>query len=127
MIGQLLAGLGVVAGGAALGIRANHRMPVPTDVAAQIRAALSSGNIPTMEAVAKAYATTKWKPQCGIVLSAMRAATTASKEPADVKAMYNATLVSATPATMRTLAKSYAAKYPVLAGHLNDVAKILGG
>lgn len=130
MIGQILTGIGVVAGGAALGIRAAHRSPVPADVAAQLRAALQSTNDATLAAVVKALETGangKWKHQGIIVQRATKVATADAKLPADVKAMYNGALSSGNTTTMRTLAKSLASKYPVLAGNLNDVARILGG
>lgn len=127
MIGQILTGIGVVAGGAALGIRASHRRPVSADVAAQLRAALQSTNDATMAAIAKAYEPTKWKHQALIVQRATKAATADTKFPSDVKAMYNGALTSGNTTTMRTMAKSFASKYPSLAGNLNDVAQILGG
>ena len=130
MIAQVLTGLGVVVAGTAIGVHASHRRPVPADVAAQLKAALKSTNDAVMKQVADALATGaggKWKYQGEIVRKATLAATADSKWAADVRALYNAALTSAEPATMKQVAASLKAKAPYLANNLNDVAKILGG
>lgn len=126
MLTQLVAGVGLVVGGSALAIRAAHRKPVPADVAAQLRAAL--GNPTTMAQLDAAYSQAKhpYQHQVAIASKASRA-TSDGKTPADVAALYNAALQSGNVQTMQSVAKQMAAKHPVLAGNLNDVAKILGG
>jgi hypothetical protein len=130
MIAQVMTGLGLVVAGTVVGVHASHRRPVPADIAAQLKAALQSSNDAVMKQVADALVTGaggKWRNQGEIVRKATLAATADSKLPADIRALYNAALSSADPATMKQIATSLKTKHPHLAGNLNDVAKILGG
>ncbi len=128
-LAAIVTGIGLVGVGAAVGIHKAHRKPVPVDARAQFIAALQSGNVATMTQIANAYNVpgNKSQHQAQLVLRAMKATVGDTKIPADVAALYNGTLQSGDPATMRTVAKQLSAKYPHLAGALNDTATILGG
>lgn len=128
-LAAIVTGIGLVGVGAAVGIHKAHRKPVPVDARAQFIAALQSGNVATMTQIANAYNVpgNKSQHQAQLVLRAMKATVGDTKIPADVAALYNGTLQSGDPATMRTVAKQLSAKYPHLAGALTDTATILGG
>lgn len=129
MIAQVMTGLGLVVVGTAVGVRASHRRPLPADLAAQLKAALSTGTAAALDAVKAAWTTAlsgKWRYQAEITLKAFQAGSD-TKLPADIAALYQAALKSADPATMKQIALGLKTKQPHLTGNLNDVAKILGG
>lgn len=131
MLGPIVAGIGIIAGGAALGVRALHRQAVTADVAAQLKAGLAAiattGSTATLDQLAAAYLAAKHPAshQVAIVAKAAKAGEAAHMGAAKV-ALYKATLASANPDQMRLVAKQLSASQPVLAANLNDVAKILG-
>lgn len=128
-LAAIITGIGLVGVGAAVGVHKAHRKPVPADVRAQLVAGLQSGSVATMTQIANAYNVpgNAAQHQAQLVLRAMKATTQDTKLPADIAALYNSTLQSGAPATMRMVAKQLSAKYPHLAGGLNDTATILGG
>lgn len=128
-LAAIVTGIGLVAVGAGVGIHKAHRKPVPADVRAQLMAGLQTGNVATMTQIANAYNVpgNASQHQAQLVLKATKLTTGDTKLPADIAALYNGTLQSGNAATMRTVAKQLSAKYPHLAGALNDTASILGG
>lgn len=128
MLPQIITGLGLVVAGTAIGVRAAHRRPLPADLAAQMKAALSQGSDLPLEQLKVAWTTAlngKWRYQAEIVYKAY-AAGKDSKIPADLLALYQAALRSANAATMKQIATQLKTKQLHLAGNLEDVAKIIG-
>lgn len=126
MFGPIVAGIGIIGGGAALGIRALRRRPVAADVAAQLKAALQTGGTAALVQLLNAYKAAR-HPQTGQVEVVTRAAQVSlQKIPSDLQMMYRAALTTGDPGQMLVVATNIR-KEPVLANNLKDVARILGG
>ena len=130
MVGQVLAGLTAVGLVAVAVTRKNNRAPVPADIKAQLGAMLASldGAMWQQYMASVRASKSQWLPQIELAYRAYsNTALLPPNVPADIQALYTATLRSLQMPLMRETAKSLQAKYPQLAASLTDVASILGG